>query len=284
MLQKRVKKRIGQILVEANMITEAELNRALKRQDANGQSLGKNLTDLGYIDGDEITQYIAEQYRIPYVSLDRYELRKDLLSIIPEHISKTYGLIPLDLLGDILTVGMVDAPDENVLRRLEELSGFKIQIMLVTAGDFNQYMQNMERTYSLFIVDSNNESGEIKVGSYIRGLSYKGRERRRFQRFNKELKIKYESKDEYNMNPSINVSQGGVLIKSKSPVPVNSYLMVRMELPASLEDIIIISRVVRVRRVKDGVYLIALNFSGMDTRDSRRLTEFLKPQNKNNRH
>jgi len=148
--------------------------------------------------------------------------------------------------------------------------------MLVTAGDFNQYMQNMDEAYELPVVDNNKEFGKIKIGEYIKTPSYRGRERRRFPRFNKELKIKYEFKDEYNINPSINVSQGGILIKSKSPAPVNSYLMIRMELPTSHEDIIIISRVVRIERLEKGIYVIALSFSGMDARDSKRLAQFLK--------
>jgi FtsZ-interacting cell division protein YlmF len=276
MFQKRRTKRIGQVLLEAEAITEEQLNSALKRQRKNGRSLGRNLVELGYIDEDEIAQCLAEEYKIPYVSLDRYKFDKNLADIIPEDISRNHELIPLDLIGDILTVGIVDVPpDERVIRRLEELTGFKIQIMLVDACDFNHYMQ-MLYDFSIFNRDEEVYQ-ETEVGSYIKTPLYEGKERRRFPRFNKKLTVKYDFKNEYNINSSINISQGGVLIKSKSPVPVNSHLIIRLKLPTSYKDIIIISKVVRVERIKDkNVYLIALNFRSMDARDSKRLAEFIR--------
>ncbi len=274
MLQRRIEKKIGKILLEAELITEAQLDNALKRQKDNGQYLGRNLIEMGYINEDEITRHIAEQYRIPYVSLDRYNLNKDLLDIIPEETSRAYGLIPLDVIGDILTVGIVDAPDEKVIERIQELTGFKIQVILVTAGDFNQYIR---RVYDLSIVNNGKEIDRTKAGRYVKTLLGNRRERRRFPRFGRKLKVKYEFRNEYNINSSINVSQGGILIKSKSPLPVNSHIVIRMELPNWHEDIIIISRVARVERARGRTtYLIGLDFSSMDAMDSRRLTEFLK--------
>jgi len=279
MSPRKAKKRMGQILLEAEVITEGQLSNALKRQGKNGQFLSRNLVDLGYVDEDEITQYIAEQYGIPYLSLGRYKLNEDLLGIIPEDISKMYGLIPLDLVGDILTVGVVEAPDEDILSRMEELTGFKIQVMLVTAGDFNRCIQKI---YNSYFINDNEELENTEVGRYLNMPSYEGGERRRFPRVRSEIRIKYETKNEYNINSSINVSRGGVLVRSKSPAPVDSYLVIRMELPTSYDDIIVISRVVRVERVTDrNVYLIALNFSSMDARDNIRLAEFIKSVTKN---
>lgn len=276
--RRRPKRKIGQILLDANVVTEDELNLALKRQKDNGQRLGENLVDLGFLDDDEITQYVALQYGIPYISLDRYTLHKDLLNIIPEEMSETYGIIPLDLIGDILTVGIVEMPDEIILKRLEEFVGFRIRVLLVTASDFNRYM---ERAYGLSVADCDNLFHNTEVGNYIRTPSYEGRERRRYPRFNMKVRLKYEYKDEFNINSSLNISQGGVLIKSRSPVPVNTHLVIRVELPGSQEELIIITRVVRVERPADeNVYFIALGFSAMDTKDSRRFVEFIDSMKK----
>jgi hypothetical protein len=270
----KVSKKIGQILLEAEVITESELNKALLRQKENGDYLGKNLIELGYIDEDEIVQYIAEQYKIPCVSLDRYEISRDLSNILHEDISRSYGMIPLELIADILTVGIVDVPEEETLRRLEELTGFKIQVVLITYGDFNRYMQ---RTYDMADGYGNRTFDNTEVGTYIKTPLYEGRERRRFPRFSAEIRIRYEHKDEYNINSSINISQCGVLIRAKSPVPVDSHLVIRMELPTAYEDIIIVSRVVRVERPpEDDTYIVALDFSSMDSADSKKLAGFVK--------
>jgi hypothetical protein len=278
MVRKRTHKKIGQLLLEAEAITEEQLNFALERQKGNGQRLGKNLIELDYVDEDEITRYVAEQYNIPHVSLDRCRLNKNLLNIIPKGISKTYGAIPIDLIGHILTLGVVDVPDEDTIRRLEELTGFNIQVMLITTGDFNRYMQ---RVYVLSVIDNEGGFGVSSAGKYIRTTLYNGKERRRFQRFDRKVRVKYDVRNEYNINSSINVSEGGVLIKSRSPVPVDSHLIVRIELPNLHEDIIIISRVVRAERADGDFYLIALNFSVMDARDRIKLAEFIKSLKEN---
>lgn len=107
--------------------------------------------------------------------------------------------------------------------------------------------------------------------------SYKGRERRRFPRFNKKLRVKYEFNEQYNITSSINISRGGFLIRSKSPVPVHSCIVAGIELPTSREDIIITSRVVRLERIKKkDIYLIAVNFISMAARDNIRLAEFIR--------
>ena len=58
MWQKRIGKKIDQLLIEAKLITKKQLANALERQKENGQSLGKNLVDLGYINEDEIDSFL----------------------------------------------------------------------------------------------------------------------------------------------------------------------------------------------------------------------------------
>ncbi|MFH1580829.1 MAG: PilZ domain-containing protein [Pseudomonadota bacterium] len=105
---------------------------------------------------------------------------------------------------------------------------------------------------------------------------YRGEERRRFPRVRKELRVKYMYGDEYNIHSTVNVSQCGALIKSKSPIPVNSRVIIRIELPTSVESIVIISRVVRVEPGESrDFYYIALDFSIMNAGDNRKLAELI---------
>lgn len=276
MWQRKVEKKIDKILLEARLISKEQLDDALGRQQKNGQSLTRNLVDLGYVKEDKIAQYIAEQYRLPYLSLDRYKVDKNLFHIVPQSISDVYGVIPIDLIGDILTVGIVDAPDKEIIKRIQESTGFKIQIIVITSSDFNQYM---ESAYNLSFADKDKIFLELKRGTYIKTPLYNGRERRRFRRFIDELKIKYEFRNEYNINSSLNVSRGGILVKSKSPLPLNSHVVMRMEIPNWYDDVIIISRVVRVEERRGNNYFIALEFNSMDAMDSKKLSEFLKSLN-----
>jgi len=211
---------------------------------------------------------------IPFISLERYNVDSRLSGIIPDELIYSRRVIPIELIKDILTLAMVDMPSEEVIKKIEKFTGFNIQVVMITADDFNRYLK---RAYNLSVIDKDRESEKIDTKGYIKTPEYQGRERRRYQRFNHRLKVKYEFKDEVNVNPSVNISRGGVLIKSKSPVPVNAHLILRIELPASYEDVIVISRVIWVERVDDGsTYLIGISFSSMDSYDNKTLVRFME--------
>lgn len=269
MFWRKTEKKIGQILVNADLITEEELDQALEIQKVNGERIGKILVNLGYVGEKELIKCIAEQYRLPCLSLERYDINKELLNVIPEELSKNHAIVPLDLIGDILTIGIADVPDEKVFKLLENLTGYKIQVMLVTTSDFNKFM---ERINKVPVYDE-----ESKEDRYAKAPSYKGIERRRFPRFGKELKIKYQFRDEYHIDSTINISQGGLLIKSKCPIAANAHIIIKLELPALQRDLIIISKVVWVKHIeKENNYLIGFCFISMDSSDSARLSEFIK--------
>ena len=273
MMWRRTEKKIGQLLIEAEIITEDELNEALKRQKVKRERLGKILVDLGYIDEEALVQYIAEQYKIPFVSLGNYVLSRDILNIIPDDLSKTYGIIPLDIIGNILTIAIADVPDEQTFKRIEELTGYKIQVMLVTTNDFNRFMQDLDNWYA----DRKKAFERFGSGEHVKTQSYEGMERRRFPRFDKKLKIKYEFRDDYHIDSSINISAGGLLLKSKCPISVDSHIVVKMELPTSPKDVIVISKVAWVKHLKEeDVYLVGLKFISMDNKDNKRLAGFLE--------
>lgn len=268
------KEKIGKILVEANVITDKQLGSALHRQKEKGERLGKNLADMGYLKEDDIVPYVAKQHQIPFISLDRYDIDSRMSGIIPYDLVCACKMIPLDLIRDIMTLAIVDVPSEELIKKIEELTGFKIKVVMITKGDFNRYIT---RAYDLSVVDKDRESAKIDAQQYVRTPEYQGRERRRYQRFTHKVKVKYEFKDEIAINPSVNISRGGVLIKSKSPVPVNAHLILRIELPAAGEEVIIISRVVWVAKISnEGTYLVALSFSSMGSSDNKNLVKFIE--------
>jgi Tfp pilus assembly protein PilZ len=260
--------------VEANVITEKQLQDALYRQKEAGGRLGRNLAELGYLNEDDLTPYIAEQHGMPFISLDRYDINSRVYNIIPDEIIHTYGMIPIDLIRDIITLAITDVPSEETIKGIEKLTGFKIQVVMITKGDFNRYTKN---TYDLSVVDKDKELESADTEQFIKTPEYQGRERRRYPRFGQRLKVKYEFRDEVTVNPSVNISRGGVLIKSKSPVPVNAHIILRIELPNAREDVIVISRVVWVEKISDtDTYMIALSFSSMGSDDNKTLVRFIE--------
>jgi len=103
--------RIGDMLVSANAITEAQLQEALKEQKSTGQRLGRILTDLGFVDEDRMLNLLSHQLSIPFVDLGHFNFNTDLVRLLPETMARRFRAIVLENRGSDFLVGLVDPMD-----------------------------------------------------------------------------------------------------------------------------------------------------------------------------
>ena len=110
-----VRRKLGDLLVEARLITPAQLEEARKMQRESGGFMGQILVQLRYVSQEDISTCLVKHCKIPHLSLMDYDIGSKVLSLVPEDICQKYGLIPIDKLGRILTVAMVDPLDSEAL-------------------------------------------------------------------------------------------------------------------------------------------------------------------------
>jgi len=264
---------VGRILLDSGMISSGNLLEAIERRQANGRSIVKNLIDLGYADEEKIANCLSRIYAVPSTFISRKDSIYYLIDIIAKSRRCGYTFLPLDLINTIVTVASTNPPDEATLKYIEEETGLRLRVLVLTDSEYDKYIS---RTYDF--LKGHDEFRQPLVGSAnrIKTSSYEGGERRRFPRYNKSLKVKYEINREYNINRTVNVSLGGLLMKSSFPAAVDSYVVARLELPTSYQDMVIVAKIVRVERVATMKnYEIALDFYSMDISDKRRFSEYL---------
>ena len=73
------KVRLGDLLVQNDVITEQQLTTALREQKSTGRKLGKTLTDLGYVDEDSLLNILSRQLDVPFVQLRHYQFNNELV-------------------------------------------------------------------------------------------------------------------------------------------------------------------------------------------------------------
>lgn len=118
---KNPSKRLGSILVEEGIITEGQLRESLEVKEKSGGFLGRILVEMGYVSEPVLITFLVKQCKIPHISLTDYEIGRDLLELVPKEVCIEHGLIPIDKLGRILTVAMVDPLDLTALERVREI-------------------------------------------------------------------------------------------------------------------------------------------------------------------
>jgi len=108
-------KRLGQILIEEGLIGPVQLDEALAKQQEEGGFIGEILVRLGFITQDTVVSCLVKQCKIPHLNLLDYEVTKEVLQLVPKEMCLKHNLLPIDKLGRILTVAMVNPFDTEAL-------------------------------------------------------------------------------------------------------------------------------------------------------------------------
>jgi MSHA biogenesis protein MshE len=142
MQRKRV--RIGDLLVEQKIISEAQLQAALAEQKKSGRKLGRVLIENGFVDEDKLLRLLSEQLDIPYVDLSRFELDPELVGRLPETHARRYRALVLKETAHGLLVGMGDPTDIFAFDELVRILKTTVQIACVKESDL---LHNIDRLY-----------------------------------------------------------------------------------------------------------------------------------------
>lgn len=112
-------KKLGELLLEDGLITLDQLAEALKVQLETGKFLGSILVEKGYVTQEAISSCLAKQCKVPHINPKEYDISNEVLKLIPEEVCRRRNLIPIDKLGRILTVAMVDPLDTEALEEIK---------------------------------------------------------------------------------------------------------------------------------------------------------------------
>ena len=103
--------RIGDLLVQNDVITEDQLKTALREQKNTGRKLGRTLVELGYVEEDTLLNILSRQLNVPFVQLRHYQFNNNLVKKLPEAMARRFRAIVLAEQGNELLVGMADPLD-----------------------------------------------------------------------------------------------------------------------------------------------------------------------------
>lgn len=146
----RGQKRLGEMLMEDNIITREQLAKALSIKAEKGGYLGQILVELGHITQETLTICLVTQCRIPHLSLMDYKINRQVTTLLPEDVCLRLNLLPIDKLGRILTVAMVNPLDSEALEEIQKrCPELRIKPILCDWKDFKvvseRYFGNTQR-------------------------------------------------------------------------------------------------------------------------------------------
>jgi type IV pilus assembly protein PilB len=138
MARRIITKRIGEVLLERSVISRKELENALAYQQEHGGLLGQIFIQLGFATEEEIALALTAQYGFPYLPLENYEIDAGLTAMIPERVAREYCLIPIDCIGNALTLAMADPSNIKAIEDVELLTKCVVQTFVSTPSDIGR--------------------------------------------------------------------------------------------------------------------------------------------------
>ncbi|MFH1782663.1 MAG: hypothetical protein ABH848_03500 [Candidatus Omnitrophota bacterium] len=138
MAKRLIAKKIGELLIERKFITKEQLDEALELRKKKGGFTGEILIELGYTTEESIAQALTAQYGFPYLPLDNYDISPEVVKIIPKNVAVKFCLVPIDKIGNNLTIAMSNPLNSIAIEDIELISGLCVQIFVSTVTDIKK--------------------------------------------------------------------------------------------------------------------------------------------------
>lgn len=121
---------IGQMLIDAGVITPEQLDAGLKTQKKPGSFICSTLIKLGFAKEEGVFPILSKQLNIPYVNLKEIEISPEVINKVPAKFASHYKIIPIALKENKLTIAVTDPLDTRLLDDIRLLLGLEVEAYL----------------------------------------------------------------------------------------------------------------------------------------------------------
>jgi len=136
--------RLGDLLVQQQLISAEQLQSALEQQKSSGRKLGRVLVDSGFVTEEKISEALAKQLGAPYINLKYYNINLKQVRKLPENQARRFRAIVLEERNGVLLIGMADPTDLFAFDEISRIVQCDIDVAVVTES---QLLESIDRGY-----------------------------------------------------------------------------------------------------------------------------------------
>ena len=145
-------KKLGEILLEQQIIDEEQIQRIIEKAKESKRRFGETAIYLGIIDEIDFLKVLSQQQGLPYVDLKSFNIDRKALSQMDKETARKLLAVPLFEAENMLAVGFHDPQNLNAIDEIELKTGKTIQVILCTKDQLKNVIQS---SYAIEIVDEN---------------------------------------------------------------------------------------------------------------------------------
>jgi len=118
--------KLGELLLKAGIINQAQLDKALEEQRSRGGRLGEILQRMGYVSEEDIIECLSHQYGVPSINLRQFPVDPQVAKVVTEELARKHNVLPILKTGQTLTVAMADPTNIFAIDEITFSTGFKV--------------------------------------------------------------------------------------------------------------------------------------------------------------
>jgi len=144
----KVRKKLGEILVEGGLLTRKQLEEALPFQKKSHLKLGQFLVREGIVRESQIVDLVSNQLRLEKYRPENNTIDMDLTNLLPADIAHKYQVAPLQKNGLLLSIAMVDPLDINAMDAIELFTNCEVEAIICSEQHLNGLLSSLYGTYA----------------------------------------------------------------------------------------------------------------------------------------
>ena len=142
--------RLKKFLLDADLVTEKDFDKALKSSEENNQRIGDVLVSQGLIEQEKLTKFEAYLLGVPFVNIEGETIAPEVLNIIPEQVARAHNIIAFRKKDGSLEVAMLDPEDLITIEFIKKTDPLlKILPRLTTPEGIKNALRQYEKSLSI---------------------------------------------------------------------------------------------------------------------------------------
>ncbi|GAK49359.1 Tfp pilus assembly protein PilB [Candidatus Moduliflexus flocculans] len=135
------RKRLGEVLVDACIISEEQLQKALDVQRQKPALIGQILVNMGWVSEEEICRAVAELLNVEFVDVDGALVSQEVVQLASEELASQRNILPLFVQNHVLFVAMENPLDVEIIQRLEFSTGMQVKPLIAPPSQLRQMVK-----------------------------------------------------------------------------------------------------------------------------------------------
>jgi hypothetical protein len=123
------------MLIKTESITAEQAEAAKTAAAADGKPIDVVLAEQGVVDEEKLVSVLTTECWLPHLRVEKYNIKPKALEVLTAEQARYHSVLPIDKLGSILNLAMVNVLDEESAREIENATGLDIKKIVSTRSE-----------------------------------------------------------------------------------------------------------------------------------------------------